>query len=142
MRPGWCAHAQALLDNEVDASPMRRAGVQYPLEAQIISAIPQAQLPACPSEGCQVGTSVMFALEDDPTLINAFLDSAIPYIPYNGAVRLLCLPTRMTVVPGALAGPCSSSLLALPAQAGAICGADSAPHASDQAVGLGIPKKN
>ena len=71
--------------------PCTCAGVQYPLEAQIISAIPQDQLAACPAEGCQVGTSVMFALEDDPTLINAFLDSAIPYIPYNGAVRAALL---------------------------------------------------
>lgn len=62
------------------------AGVQYPLEAQIIMTISQDDLSTCPSNGCQIGLSVLYTLFDEPEKINLFLDSIIPYIPYNGAV--------------------------------------------------------
>nr|QOL01132.1 putative extracellular protein CSOL_056 [Pseudococcomyxa simplex] len=60
-------------------------GVQYPLEAQIIMTISQDDLSTCPSNGCQIGLSVLHTLFDEPEKINLFLDSVIPYIPYNGA---------------------------------------------------------
>lgn len=62
------------------------AGVQYPLEAQVIASISPNDLSTCPDNGCQVGISVLYTLFDAPDLINTFLDSVIPYIPYNGAV--------------------------------------------------------
>ena len=65
------------------------AGVQYPLEAQVIMTISQDDLSTCPASGCQIGLSVLFTLFDEAEKINLFLDSIIPYIPYSGAV---CLP--------------------------------------------------
>ena len=84
--------------------------MQYPLEAQIIATISQNDMSACLSSGCQVGISTLYELFDDPAAINMFLDSLIPYIPYNGAVRMLA-PACMHPFPGSrvnLHSPCEA----------------------------------
>ena len=78
-------------------------GLQYPMEAQITASIPQATLSTCPAAGCQVGISVLYELFDDPTAINLFLDSLIPYIPYNGAVHMH-IPALCCFLKAALSG--------------------------------------
>ena len=55
----------------------------------------------------------MFALEDDPQLINSFLDSMIPYIPYNGAVRRQIPLNNRYLGSVAPCSPCNGAVRAL-----------------------------
>ncbi|BDA50610.1 probable carbonic anhydrase at C-terminar half [Coccomyxa sp. Obi] len=60
-------------------------GLQYPMEAQVMLTISQDDLSSCPSNGCQIGLSVLYTLFDEAEKINRFVDSIVPYIPYSGA---------------------------------------------------------
>ncbi len=72
---------------------MHGAGLQYPMEAQVIMTISQDDLSSCPSNGCQIGLSVLYTLFDEAEKINRFIDSIVPYIPYSGAVSTPFLMT-------------------------------------------------
>ena len=70
---------------------MHGAGLQYPMEAQVILTVSQDDLSSCPPSGCQIGLSVLYSLFDEAEKINRFVDSIVPYIPYSGAVSTASL---------------------------------------------------
>lgn len=67
------------------------AGHLYPVEAHLVSVIPQSALPACPPEGCVVVTAVMFELSDDLTSGSSWLEPLFAAMPLNeGVSGVLC----------------------------------------------------
>lgn len=62
------------------------AGHLYPMEAHLVSVIPQSSLPACPPEGCVVVTAVMFELSDDLTTGSSWLEPLFAAMPLNEGV--------------------------------------------------------
>eukprot|EP00775_Hariotina_reticulata_P005414 gene5414-5647_t len=59
------------------------AGRMYPLEAHLVSVVPQSALPGCPPEGCTLVTAVLYELADgDMQANNTWLEPLFNIMPY------------------------------------------------------------
>eukprot|EP00878_Enallax_costatus_P017803 GHUV01018707.1.p1 GENE.GHUV01018707.1~~GHUV01018707.1.p1 ORF type:complete len:401 (+),score=120.11 GHUV01018707.1:587-1789(+) len=59
------------------------AGKIFPLEAHLVSAVPQSQMGSCPATGCLVVTAVLYELADDITVDNQWLKTFFDVMPYK-----------------------------------------------------------
>lgn len=61
----------------------RFAGKMYPLEAHLVSVVPQSELASCPATGCLVVTAVLYELADDLDTDNPWLKTFFDKMPYK-----------------------------------------------------------
>jgi hypothetical protein len=61
-------------------------GRKYPLEAHLVSVVPQSAVPSCPLEGCILVTAVLYELDDgDLQANNTWLEPLFNIMPYRWA---------------------------------------------------------